>query len=260
MIAASVPINYIESQYRLNIGYTWLKQEALSELIQDKFFGIELFEGRRDFLFAGIEFSNSLKYPYSISPEEGRRIGILYKYYSKNIGSDLSSEEYIADYSEYLRLPFSGNLRHSVLYFNMRGAIASGDLTTQQAFQLGGTILESDFPLRGYPSRSSAGKYVTTATLEYRMPVWYLLKGWNTKPFFWDRLHTTVFYYLGEVWDDNNGFYFNKLKTGAGMEARFDMTLGYLIKITPAVGIAHGFNEDGETRIYFTIYSDLQYP
>ena len=44
------------------------------------------------------------------------------------------------------------------------------------------------------------------------------------------------------------------------MEARFDMTLGYLIKITPAVGFAHGFNEDGETRIYFTIYSDLQYP
>jgi len=62
------------------------------------------------------------------------------------------------------------------------------------------------------------------------------------------------------VWDDSNGFNFNKLKTGAGMEARFDMTLGYLIKITPAVGIAHGFNEDGETRIYFTIYSDLQYP
>ena len=257
MIAASVPINYIESNYRINIGYTWQKQEALSDLMQDKFNGIEVFEGRRDFVFTGIEFSNSLKYPYSISPEEGRRIGILYKYYSKDIGSDFSSEEYIADYSEYLRLPFSGNLRHSVLYFNMKGAIASGDLTTQQAFQLGGTILESAFPLRGYPSRSSAGKYVTTATLEYRMPAWYILRGWNTKPFFWDRLHAAAFYDLGEVWDDNNGFNFNKLKTGAGMEARFDMTLGYLIKITPAVGIAHGFNEDGETRIYFTIYSDL---
>jgi len=260
MMGASIPINYLEMKFRFTLGYKWQKQEALSELDRGRFHGVEVSEGRRDYIFTDIEFSNSLKYPYSISYEEGRRISLSYRHYSMFSGSDLNSKEYIADYSEYLRLPFSGNLRHSVLYFKMRGAIASGDLIPQQAFQLGGTILESEFPLRGYPSRSSAGKYATTATLEYRMPIWYILKGWNTKPFFWDRLHTAVFYDLGEVWDDNNEFYLNKLKTGAGMEARFDMTLGYLIKITPAVGLAQGFNEDGETRIYFTIYSDLQYP
>ena len=258
VIGMSVPLNYLESRYRFIIGYHLQKQEALSDLTNSQFNGVAVFQGRRDNIFAGIEFSNSLKYPYSISHEEGRRISLLFRYYSRDIGSDLDSKEYIASYSEYLLLPFSGPImRHNVIYLNLKGAISEGERINQQAFQLGGIPMQTEFPLRGYPSRFSTGQYIATGTLEYRAPIWYILRGRNTKPFFLDRLHGALFTDLGEAWDNNIGFSSERLKIGAGIEVRFDMTLGYWLKITPTLGFAHGFNQDGETSVYFTIYSNL---
>ena len=257
IFSMSIPIYRIESRYKFIIGYHLQKQEAISDLTNNQFNSITVFQGRRDNIFAGIEFSNSLKYPYSISHEEGRNIKLLYKHYDNNLGSDLNSREYFATYSEYFLVPFSGLMRHSVVYLNIKGAIAEGDRTNQQAFQLGGLPFETEFPLRGYPSRFATGQYIATGTLEYRAPITYILQGTNTKPFFWDRLHAAIFTDAGEVWDDNRGASLKRLKVGAGIEARLDMTLGYYLEITPAFGIAHGFNQDGETVIYFTIYTNL---
>ena len=257
IFSMSIPVNYLESRYRFILGYHLQKQEALSNLTDNKFEGVEVFQGRRDNIFAGIEYNSSLKYPYSISHEEGRRIKLLYRHYDDKIGSDLNSREYIAAYSEYFLLPFSGSMRHSVVYLNLKGAISDGDRINQQAFQLGGTPFQSDFPLRGYPSRFATGQYVATGTLEYRAPIWYILQGTNTKPFFWDRLHGAVFTDVGEAWDESNSFSSKRLKAGAGIEARFDMTIGYWLEITPALGFAYGFTEDGEAQVYFTIYSNL---
>jgi len=53
--------------------------------------------------------------------------------------------------------------------------------------------------LRGYPSRFATGKYLATGTLEYRAPIWYIFRGFETKPFFWDRLHGAVFADAGET-------------------------------------------------------------
>lgn len=249
-----VPINYLESHYRFVIGYHFQKQEALSSLTDDKFNGVDIFQGRRNNIFVGVEFSNSLQYPYSVSHEEGRRISLLYRYYGKESGSDLNSREYIASYEEYLLMPY---LKHHTIYLKLKGAISGGDRINQQAFQLGGYSPSTEFPLRGYPSRFATGKYAAIGTLEYRAPVWYILRGVNTKPFFWDRLHGAVFTDIGEVWDDTNGFSSRRLEVGSGMEVRFDMTLGYWLEITPTLGIAHGFNQDGETTIFFTIYTNL---
>ena len=41
------------------------------------------------------------------------------------------------------------------------------------------------------------------------------------------------------------------MKVGAGVEARADLTLGYWLKIEPAIGFARGFNEGGEAQVYF---------
>ena len=254
VLSVSVPVNYLESRYRFVIGYQLQKQEALSGLTSNKFEGIDVFQGRRDNIFAGIEFSNSLKYPYSVSREEGRRISLLYKYYGKESGSDLNSKEYIASYEEYLLMPYS---RHHAVYLKLKGAASEGDRINQQAFQLGGYSSQSDFPLRGYPSRFATGDYAATGTLEYRAPFWYILRGINTKPFFLDRLHGAVFVDAGEAWGDAQGFSSDRLKVGSGMEIRFDMTIGYWLEITPALGIARGFNQDGETQVYFTIYTNL---
>lgn len=257
IFSMSIPIYYIESRYKFIIGYHLQKQEAISDLTNNQFNNSTVFQGRRDNIFVGIEFSNGLKYPYSISHEEGRRINFLYKHYDRNLGSDLNSREYFATYSEYFLLPFSGPMRHSVIYLNLKGAVADGDRIIQQAFQLGGAPSQSEFSLRGYPSRFATGQYIATGTLEYRAPITYIFQGTNTKPFFWDRLHGALFADVGEVWDDVRGFSSDRLKVGAGIEARLDMTLGYYLEITPAFGIAHGLNQDGETVIYFTIYTNL---
>ncbi len=257
ILSMSIPINYLETGYSFIIGWHLQKQEAMSDLVNNKFKDIEVFQGKRNNIFAGIEFNSSLKYPYSVSHEEGRKISLLYRHYDGNIGSDLNSREYLASYSQYLLMPFSGPLIHNVLYLNLKGAASEGDRINQQAFQLGGDYLQSEFPLRGYPSRFATGPYIATGTLEYRTPIVYILHGINTKPIFWDRVHAAFFADAGEVWGDGRGAAYNRLKVGVGMEARLDMTIGYWLEITPALGIARGLTEGGETRIYFTIYTNL---
>ncbi|MBI5236495.1 MAG: PD40 domain-containing protein [Deltaproteobacteria bacterium] len=257
VIGASVPINRVESYYRLIAGWHMQRQNAASELVNGRFNGLQVFEGRRDYVFAGLGFSTSLKYPYSISHEEGTDAELIYRYYSRRLGSDVHSKEFIASLSEYYLVPFAGRLRRSVLYLNIKGGASSGDVIAQQAFQLGGTDSLADFPLRGYKARSSAGKYAGTATLEWRAPFWYMFRGVNTKPFFMDSLHGALFTDGGEVWDDSTGFSTGRLKVGVGAELRLDLKLGYLIEITPALGVAKGLTENGATQIYFTIHSNL---
>jgi len=256
VLSMHVPINRLESRYNFTLGYHIQEQETLSKEVVQPTQEDKLFQGKRNNIFAGIEFYNTLKYPYSISYEEGRKISLQHKYYSNEIGSDLNSREYIASYAEYFQMP-SDYLRHHVIYLSLTGAASQGDRTLQQAFQIGGYPQQSEYPLRGYPSRFATGKYLATGTLEYRTPIWYIFRGIGTKPFFWDRLHMAVFADTGEVWDDRENFSTDRLKTGAGIETRLDMTLGYRLKITPTIGVAHGFNEGGETGVYFTINMDL---
>jgi len=258
-LQASVPINFLESRYRIRAGYQLLDQKALSTLDNNgRFNGVRVFQGRRDNVFAGISFDNALKYPYSVSLEEGRNISFLYRYYAREIGSDQDLSEYSASYHEYLQLP-SKALEHHVLYLRLSGALADGDLQFgQQAFQVGGVPSELNrYPLRGYPSRSVTGKYVATGTLEYRAPLFYPLRGIGTLPAFAEKVHGALFVDAAQVWDDQNAFRGDNVRVGAGFEARFDVTLGYWAKVTPAVGFAHGFHSGGENQIYFTLYLDL---
>ena len=146
-----------------------------------------------------------------------------------------------------------------MLLARLAGGIAEGDLIPQQAFQIGGLYsFLNPFALRGYPERAEGGKNVATGTLEYRFPAWYALHGFDTKPFFLDRLHGAIFVDAGQVWGgDSQSFRSDRIKVGAGTEIRCDMTLGYWLKLTPAIGYARGFNQDGESMIYITIYANL---
>lgn len=255
VVGMSVPLNRIEKKYIFTLGYEMQEIDTLSVPLNS---GDLVFSGRKDNLFAGIEFSNSLKYPYSISHEEGRRAGLLHRYYSKETGSDLNSREYIASYAEYIKLP-TDYLKHHVAYIGLTGAVSQGERALQGAFQIGGvpSVNQTWYPLRGYRPGFAVGQYLATGTLEYRAPLKYIFKGNGTRPFFYDRIHGALFIDAGEVWDDNTAFTSDKMKVGAGMEARLDMTLGYWLRITPALGVAKGLNQGGETMVYLTIYSNL---
>ncbi len=256
-LSARVPLNGLESGFALTVGHEWQRKKALSPLSGGFYKTMPVFEGRRNNLFAGIEFSNSLKYRHSISFEEGRTIELLHRHYSKNVGSDIASREWYLTWSEYFRAPFSKSKSHRTLYLNLKGGISDGDRIGQQAFQLGGISDISAFPLRGYPARFALGKYAATATLEFRAPLLTLMKGWNSKPFFFEKLHGALFVDTGAVWNEGQSFKSNMLKSGAGVELRLDMTLGYYAKVTPTLGFAHGFDPGGESKGYFTINVEL---
>ncbi|HBG07599.1 MAG: peptidase S9 [Geobacteraceae bacterium GWC2_58_44] len=258
-LEASVPLNFLESRYRFRAGYQLLDQKALSGLdSNDRFNGVTVFQGRRDNIFAGIGFDNVLRYPYSVSSEQGRRLSFLYRRFAREIGGDQDLSEYSAQYHEYLRLPTAA-LQHHVLYLRLSGALADGDLQFgQQAFQIGGVPSDlNPYPLRGYSDRSVTGKYVATGTVEYRAPLFYPLRGIGTLPAFAEKVHAAVFIDAGRVWDDRNTLAGNELRIGAGIEARADVTVGYWLKVTPALGIARGFNQGGENQLYFTVYIGL---
>ncbi len=258
-LGVSYPINFMESRYSITAGYQLQDQRALSALDSSgRFNGVSVFQGRQDNLFTGISFDNVLRYPYSISSEEGRRIALMYRRYDRNLGSDLDLSKYSAEYQEFFRLPLSSQ-KHQIIYLRLAGALADIDPKYgQQAFQIGGVPSDLNlYPLRGYPERSATGKYLATGTLEYRAPLFYPMRGFSTTPAFAEKIHSAIFVDAGQVWDDRTPFSGSNVKVGAGVELRMDVTLGYQLKVTPALGVAHGFSQGGESQVYFTVYLDL---
>lgn len=255
-VGASVPVTSLESAYRVSAGYQLQDRRALTPLYSSN--GDSVFQGRQDNLFASVSFDNVLRYPYSVSSEEGRRISLLYRRSDRMLGSDLQLSEYSAQYQEFLRLP-GADQKHRVIYLRLAGALADGSTEfSQQAFQIGGIPSDlNPYPLRGYPARSVTGKYVATGTLEYRAPLFFPMHGPGTVPFFAEKVHSALFVDAGEVWDDRTAFSGSSVKVGAGVELRMDVTLGYWLKVTPALGIAHGFSTGGESQLYLTVYVDL---
>jgi hypothetical protein len=258
-VQASTPINFLERRFKFNTGYQFLDQEALSQLGPGSTFnGVPVFQGRRNNVFLGFTFADALKYPYSISAEEGRDISLTYRRFARVLGSEQTLTEYSADYHEYLRMPFKA-LKHHVLYLRLAGGLAYGDLQYgQQPFQIGGIPSDlNPYSLRGYPDRFSTGKYVATGTIEYRAPFFDPMRGPGTLPLFLEKIHGAFFVDGGQVWSDQFSNDTNSFKVGAGFELRTDVTLGYWAKLTPALGFAHGFNSGGENQIYLTVYSNL---
>lgn len=249
----TLPLQKLESGLDITAGYHLRDQKALSELSGNRFNGLPVFQGRRDSFFAGFSYGNSRKYPWSVSHEEGRNLTGRVDYYSSNSGSEIESREYTITWQEFLRL--NG---HHTLMLRLAGGMAEGERTPQQAFQLGGLTSQfNPFGVRGYEQGSAAGDYVATGTAEYRFPAWYFLRGFRTKPVFFDRLHGALFVDAGEVWSKERSFRGNKLRIGAGTEIRMDFTIGYWLKVTPAVGYAHGFDHGGIDQIYFNIYTNM---
>lgn len=252
--SVTLPAGIIAPGLSVNGGYHLRSVKPLTEGSLTAYNGKPLFEGRRDSYFAGISFGKTVRYPWSITSEKGRKISLNFEYFGKASGSDLDTREYTASYEEHI--PLGG---HHNLLARINGGSADGEQTAQQSFRLGGiTTFLNPFGLRGYDSFFTAGNRIVTGTLEYRFPLAYLLHGFGTKPLFLDRLHGALFVDGGETWNNGSSFTRSGIMTGAGVELRLDLTIGYWVKVTPAVGYAHGFDKQyGTDQVYFNIYTSL---
>jgi Tol biopolymer transport system component len=250
VLEAVAPILRVESGWTLGAGYQLLKEEALTSLSGGRFGGLPVFEGRRDNLFATVAFSNALRWPHSISFEEGRNVSFTFRDYDHRWGSDLDGREYTASWEEFVALP-ERVARHHVVALSLRAGLSDGERPLQGAFRMGGPPADLvDFPVRGYPARFRAGEKIATGSVEYRAPLVDIFRGPGTAPFFFDRVHAALFVDGGRTWGDGSD---GKTRIGAGVEARLDMTLGYWLKIEPATGIAYGFGDDGEASVYIVL-------
>jgi outer membrane protein assembly factor BamA len=201
-------------------------------------------------------FNSSRKYDFSISPEGGRTLELGYERFDKSLGSDYEFHKYIADWHEYVDLPW----KHHVLSTRAFAGIATGADSMklpQGVFQLGGDSLtqnpqdavvsleNTEIYLRGYPVNVFRGRKAALASVEYRFPLVNVERGEGSLPFFLRRLHGAVFFEAGNAW--NNTFHHTDLKRSVGVEARFDLYLAYYLPVTLRLGIAAGLDEEGET-------------
>ncbi|MHB8844795.1 MAG: TolB family protein [Nitrospirota bacterium] len=205
-------------------------------------------------------WNSTRKYPFSISPEDGRMLEFGYERFDGSLGSDYEYSRYSADWQEYLGLPF----KHQVLLARAYAGTSTGQPPPQGAYQLGGdtlgditmTLDDQFVYLRGYPPNIMRGRHAALASLEYRFPVAEIERGSSGKPFYSRRFHGAVFAEAGSAWDGS--LHHDDVRRSIGAEARLDMTLAYYLPITLRLVLARGFDEDGETQLYFAMWVPLE--
>ncbi|MGH7273124.1 MAG: BamA/TamA family outer membrane protein, partial [Nitrospiria bacterium] len=236
---------------QLSFGYEWEQTSSLTTIPAG-------FQVPEEGILSGIRmtwgYNNANQYGYSIGREDGRKLLIGYEYMDPVLGSDFTISRYIGGWYEYLTLPY---LKHHVLAGRLVGGLATGDVQLQRAFQLGSPLIfeevitldETSYFLRGYPARSFRGQRMALASIEYRFPVLNIERGVRTWPFFFRRIHGTLFADTGNAWDKHTRI--GDFKTGVGGEVKLDLNLAYhLTGLRFRLGIAYGLDEEGVLRGY----------
>lgn len=90
-------------------------------------------------------------------------------------------------------------------------------------------------------------------SVEYRLPVTRIERGFMAPPLGIDQIHTTLFYEAGAAWDtgsDPQEYY-----RSAGIEVNVDSVLFYYLPIQLSFGYAKGFDKGGDKEYYLRLGS-----
>ncbi len=255
-LSATLPLITFPVQYSFTLGYRRRSLEELTDEDELARYRRAPAEGTLASLYLVGSFNSARRYPYSISPEDGRTIQLSYERVDELLGGDFTLDRYTADWQEYLGLPWP----HHILKVRGYLGVSDGDRLLQGAFQIGGDSPGDISPyydqeavtLRGYPMNSFRGRKASLLSLEYRFPILDIQRGAGTTPFFLRRLHGAVFAEGGEAW--NETFRLSETRTGIGAEARLDMTFAYWFPLTLRFVLARGLNDGGEGELYLGLW------
>jgi hypothetical protein len=197
--------------------------------------------------------SSARQYPYSISPTEGTRLRLAWLREAKALGSDLSLDKFTADVRGYLRLLGE----RDVVALRAQGGFTRGEPPFAKSFAVGGYPDASLFDivrtnpavLRGYPDNAFTGRAFVAANAEYRFPLFSPQRGWRSVPLFLRHLHGSVFVDAAQAWSGE--FRPADVKTAAGASLGLDTALSFTLPLTAELTVARGFDERGETKVYF---------
>jgi len=252
------PLLSFERQWGLHAAVVYDDEHHTNTLLNN------LTPDRQDTLAGmAITYNSTQRFPLSISRSAGRQV----RWVAENSdlwGSDYSGNIFTLDWSEFFALG-----QQHVLAWRIAGAYGTG---TPSPFQLGGTFSENlsnprlapttqlfnkrEYPLRGYKQGLSdlAGRRMALSHLEWRFPIKRIEYGYTAPiPLGIHQLHGSLFLNSGSAWHDS--LQSSQIKSGGGTELHIDAVIGYSLPINFRLGVARGFNQDGETQVYLSLGS-----
>jgi hypothetical protein len=178
---------------------------------------------------ATLSLGTARRYPFSLGREEG--VGLVVRGRIRRDlsradslqgveGFDRGFRDLVTQLSVYKGIGGPGFGNH-VLGARVSAGVATGPGADQFHFELGGAssgrvpiqFLDLSqslmFPLRGYDTAQRFGRYIWSATLEYRFPIGLLNRGAGLLPLHLDWLAGTLFFDTGNAWGpelDTSGF------------------------------------------------------
>jgi len=230
------------------LSATWRRE-------REEVLGSDLPEDRVD--LGGIEtawaIASPKSYPYSISPVDGGRLRLAWLHEAKALGSDLSLDKVTADARWYQRL-FG---ERDVFAVRAGGGTTYGEAQFERSFAVGGypdgslfdIVRTNNAVLRGYPDNAFTGRRYAVFNAEYRFPLFDPQRGWRSFPLFLRHFSGSVFFDAANAWSGE--FQAGDVKTAAGASIALDSGIGFALPLTAQVTLAHGFDEQGDTKVYF---------
>jgi Tol biopolymer transport system component len=207
-------------------------------------------------LFLTLSYSNAKAWPYSISGQAGRRLQVSLSVSDPSLGGKFHTADVTVLWVEYFTPPWAKLHALALLY---SGGAGIGD--KRSFFALGGFV-EQDlvrtlflgraqccFFLRGYAPGSIFGDQFHILSTEYRLPLAFVEKGYQTFPFYLRRISGAVFTDVGNAFQGQ--FHPSDLKVGVGAEVRFELNLAYFLAPQIQFGFAKGLSAGGANHYYF---------
>ena len=179
-------------------------------------------------------FSNAHQWQYSISNQEGRSVGVTLRLVDPALGGTLRSTSIQGSWAEYLTPPWA---RLHALALLAEGGFSLGD--QRQFFSLGGygyqdvlrsvLLKQQSFAfLRGYPVNVVSGDSFVVASGEYRAPLLWIERGYQTFPLYLRRIWGAGFVDAGNAFQ--GPFHAGDLKTDAGVETHLLFSVGWYLE------------------------------
>jgi len=260
-VSASIPRLSLDEQVVASAGISW-------QLDRDGWLatGIAPVSEYRDGVAGlALSFDSTDRYPLSISNSDGRRIMAVAEAHALPAG-EYSGQVVSMDWREMI-----GTWGEQVLA--VRGVAGFG-FGHSRPFRLGGAFQNNSLPgvlpsmigpsvdmpfnrraynLRGYADGlpQLTGDRMALASLEYRLPLSRIERGFMAPPVGIDQIHTTLFAESGAV--SRTDSVPSRFYSSIGAEFHFDLVFGYQFMLPLTVGVARGLDPAiGGDHIYIS--------
>jgi hypothetical protein len=137
-------------------------------------------------------------------------------------------------------------------HFDLGGASGQAEPVSGLSLFGGRTLL---FPVRGYPDGWRSGRHAWAASVEWRMPLRLVNRGWGLVPLHLDRLHGAVFVDAGNAWGPELGLpgYDRPRRAtlvGAGAELRAEVLTFFTVPLSLRLGVGAPLVEGDGPRLH----------